>query len=161
MAAPSGIAAPPVALRSAGAADDAFLRELFVDSRPEFQLLPAQLLELQIGAQRAQYRRDHPDATDEIVTLAGDAVGRCWTATDEHELRLLDLAVRSDHRRQGIGRAVLGLVANRAAAAGRAVRLSVWPGNGDARSLYRAAGFTEAGTVGGYVEMRLDPGGRQ
>ena len=153
-------ATPPVALRPAGAADDAFLRELFVDSRPELRLLPAQLVDLQIAAQRTQYGRDHREPVDELIEIDGHPVGRCWTAVGAGELHLLDLAVRGDRRRQGIGRVVLGVVADRAAASGLAVRLSVWSANGDARRLYRAAGFTETGAGGGYIEMRLEPGGR-
>jgi ribosomal protein S18 acetylase RimI-like enzyme len=153
-------ATPPVALRPAGAADDAFLRELFVDSRPELRLLPAQLVDLQIAAQRTQYRRDHREPVEEVIEIDGYPVGRCWTAVGAGELHLLDLAVRADRRRQGIGRAVLRLVAHRAAALCVTVRLSVWSANGEARRLYRAAGFTETGAGGGYVEMRLGPGGR-
>lgn len=153
----STAAAPAVSLRTALAADDAFLRRLYLDARPELRLLPAELVELQIAAQQAQYRRDHPCAVDEVVEVAGEPVGRCWTADDGGELQLLDVAVRSDRRRQGIGRAVLGVVADRAAARGMAVRLMVWSTNADARRLYRAAGFAEIGELGGHVVMRCAP----
>ncbi|HZC53223.1 MAG TPA: N-acetyltransferase [Mycobacterium sp.] len=145
-------------LRTAVAADDAFLRRLCLDARPELQLLPPQLVDLQIAAQRTQYRRDHPQAVDEVVELDGDPVGRCWTADADGELHLLDFAVQADRRRQGIGRAVLDVVADRAAARGVAVRLAVWSTNADARRLYRAAGFTDVGEIGGHVVMRLAPG---
>jgi ribosomal protein S18 acetylase RimI-like enzyme len=147
-----------VSLRTAVAGDDGFLRRLCLDARPELQLLPPQLVDLQIAAQRTQYRRDHPQAVDEVVELDGDPVGRCWTADADGELHLLDFAVQADRRRQGIGRAVLDVVADRAAARGVAVRLTVWPTNAGARRLYRATGFTEVGEVGGHVVMRLAPG---
>lgn len=149
--------APAVSLRTAAAADDAFLRRLYLDARPELRLLPRQLLELQMAAQQAQYRRDHPGAVDEIVEVQGEPVARCWTAGDGDELQLLDLAVRADRRRQGIGRAVLDMVADRAAAQGTRVRLMVWSANADARRLYRTAGFVEVGESGGHVVMRLTP----
>ena len=140
-----------------GAADDAFLRRLCLDARPELQLLPLQLVDLQITAQRTQYLRDHPQAVDEVVELDGDPVGRCWTAHADGELHLLDFAVQADRRRQGIGRAVLDIVAGRAAARGVGVRLTVWSTNAAGRRLYRVAGFTEVGEVGGHVVMRLAP----
>jgi ribosomal protein S18 acetylase RimI-like enzyme len=159
MSAPSStVAVPVVSLRPALAADDAFLRRLYVDARPELRFLPPQLVELQIAAQQVQYRRDHPRAVDEVVEVGGEQVGRCWTADDGGELQLLDLAVRSDRRRQGIGRAVLGVVADRAAAQGVPVRLMVWSANADARRLYRAAGFAETAQLGGHVVMRRAPG---
>lgn len=154
----SGGASPPVSLRTAVAGDDAFLRRLSLDARPELQLLPPRLVDLQIAAQRTQYLRDHPQAVDEVVELNGDAVGRCWTADVGGELHLLDFSVQADRRRQGIGRAVLEVVADRAAARGVGVRLMVWSTNADARRLYRAAGFTEVGAVGGHVVMRRAAG---
>lgn len=157
MSAPLRTGAPPVSLRPAGAADDPFLRGLFLDGRPELQLVPSELVELQIAAQRTQYRQDHPREVDEIVELDGDPVGRCWTALTDGALHVLDLAVRADRRRQGIGRAVLDVVAGRAAALGIVVRLSVWCANVEARRLYVAAGFTEVDEAGGYFVMHLEP----
>lgn len=159
MSAQRSVGAPPlVSLRGTVARDDTFLRGLWLDARPELQLLPAELVDLQISAQRTQYLRNHPAAVDEIVELEGEPVGRCWTAGVDGELHLLDLAVRADRRRRGIGRAVLDVVIERAAAHGVAVRLTVWSANADARRLYRAAGFTEFGQVGGHVVLRLVPG---
>lgn len=158
MSTPATAGAPPsVRLRAAVAGDDAFLRRLCLDARPELQLLPPRLVDLQITAQRTQYRRDHPQAVDEIVELEGSPVGRCWTAAADDGLQLLDFAVQADHRRRGIGRAVLDAVVDRAAAQGVAVRLTVWSANLDARRLYRRAGFAEVGDVGGHVVMRLAP----
>jgi ribosomal protein S18 acetylase RimI-like enzyme len=148
---------PSVTLRAAVAADDAFLRRLCLDARPELQLLPPELVDLQIAAQRVQYQRDHPRAVDEVVELGGVPAGRCWTADVGGQLHLLDLAVLADHRRQGVGRAVLGVVVDRAAARGMAVRLAVWSTNADALRLYRSAGFTEVAQAGGRVVMCLEP----
>jgi len=154
MLAPIDAATPPVSLRPAAAEDDEFLRRLFLDARPELRLLPPQLVDLQIEAQRTQYRHNHPQAVDEVVDVGGAPVGRCWTAEADGELHLLDLAVRPEHRRQGIGRAVLDKVIDRAADRGMAVRLTVWSTNAGARGLYCAAGFNEVGEVGGHIVMR-------
>lgn len=160
MSAPTVTGAPLVRLRPAVAADDAFLRRVYVDARPELQLLPPQLVDLQLAAQRAQYRRDHPRAVDEVVEVGGEPVGRCWTAIGSGELHILDFVVRADRRRQGIGRTVLDVVADRAATLGLAVRLAVWSANVDARRLYLAAGFAEVCEAGGHVVMRRAPRSR-
>jgi ribosomal protein S18 acetylase RimI-like enzyme len=151
-----GSGAPPLSMRPAVADDDSFLRRLYVDAHAELALLPPQLVDLQIAAQRAQYSRDHPRAVDEVIEIDGEPVGRCWTAISPGQLHVLDLAVRADRRRQGIGRAVLSRVAERAAALGADVRLAVWSDNVGARRLYAAAGFTQIGAVGGHLLLRLD-----
>lgn len=147
-----------LSLRAAATADDVFLRELYLDARPELYLLPPELVDLQIAAQRAQYRSDHPHAVDEVIEVDGHPVGRCWTAVADGELHVLDLAVRPDLRRKGIGRGVLRVLDSRAAAQGVAVRLAVWSANFAARSLYAAAGFREIGAANGRILMRREPG---
>ena len=157
MAAQHDVHAPPVRLRVAVADDAAFLRQLYLDARPELQLLPPSILDLQISAQRSQYLAEHPEAVDEIVELDGAPVGRCWTADAPDALHLLDLAVQAEYRRRGIGAAVLDVIADRAARRGVPVRLHVWSTNHDARRLYQAAGFTELDEVGGRIAMQLLP----
>lgn len=67
-----------------------------------------------------------------------------WLVLDE--LHITALAVRSSHRRQGLGAQVLAglLELGREAGASHAT-LEVASGNGAARGLYAAAGFREAG----------------
>lgn len=155
MAARSTTAA--VTLRPAVAADGELLRRLYLEARPELRLLPEQLVDLQRHAQRRQYQADHPSSLDQIVEVDGEPVGRCWIAPEPDGIRVLDLAVLADRRGQGTGRAVLEQVIARAAACGGNVRLSVWSANVGARRLYRAAGFTETGSQGGYVAMCREP----
>lgn len=148
----------PVSLRPAVADDDVFLRQLCLDARPELQLLPPDVVDLQMAAQRVQYRHDHPHALDEVIEFDKAPAGRCWTAISDGELHLLDLVVCADLRRQGIGRAVLRVLDGRAAALGVAVRLAVWSANFAARGLYAVAGFQEIGAAGGRILMRREPG---
>lgn len=142
-----------VTLRCAQSADQIFLRALYVDGHPEFAHLPAdiatELIELQLRTQRTAYRTEFPAAIDQIIELAGVSVGRCWTYRSDSELRLLDLAVLSTHRRQGIARSVVaGLRAD-----GVGVRLSVWRHNQAAIRLYEHLGFTVQDEVNGYLNM--------
>ena len=146
-----------VTLRCAQEADQSFLWALYVDSHPEFAHLPpevaAGLVELQLRARRIGYLAAFPAATDQLIELAGVPVGRCWTHQSDTELRLLDLAVLSAHRRQGIARTVLTALQAHAADAGVALRLSVWRDNPAASRLYSRLGFVAHDQVNGYLSM--------
>lgn len=74
--------------------------------------------------------------------LAGYA---CWWVVGD-EAHILNLAVRPDYRRGGVGRALAEHVLADAAARGAAsVSLEVRDGNGPAAALYRALGFAPIG----------------
>lgn len=76
--------------------------------------------------------------------------GLMQNETDGH---ILDLAVRPDARRQGLGTAVLSELLSRAVVRGvRRLTLEVRPANEPALSLYHRAGFREVGRRPGYYE---------
>ncbi|MDQ2838412.1 MAG: GNAT family N-acetyltransferase [Actinomycetota bacterium] len=150
-------------LRPAAPGDADFLRALHIDSHPELRQLPLppaaqqQLIQLQIDAQSSQYRTNYPDSLDQLIETDDAPVGRCWTNRSATELRLLDIAVLSAHRGNGIGRAVLLELRRLATAAGLPIRLTVWQDNHGAQRLYTDLGF-EAGTeANGYLEMSWPP----
>ena len=68
-----------------------------------------------------------------------------------------DLAVAPEARRQGLGRRLLALVLDLAAAKGaRVVHLEVRAGNAAARGLYRALGFREVGRRPAYYSAPVE-----
>jgi ribosomal-protein-alanine N-acetyltransferase len=72
-----------------------------------------------------------------------------WVVRDEAEI--LTMAVGPDHRRRGVGRALLDAALEVASARGAAaIFLEVREDNEAARALYAQAGFTEAGRRQGY-----------
>lgn len=142
-----------VTLRNAESVDGPFLRELFADSRPELQTLPAELLDMQLNAQSAQYRAAYPGARDQVIWSVGHRVGRCWTNPSLDEVRLLDIAVLSAHRGRGVGGAVLSDLCAQAAAAAVPLRLSVWHANTAAHRLYARLGFRDTTEANGYLSM--------
>ena len=82
-------------------------------------------------------------------TVAGYAI--LLSAADEAEL--LNLAVAHDHRRKGVGKALLRHVLETAANSGiRRVYLEVRDSNAAARSLYALYGFIEVGRRRRYYE---------
>ncbi|MGI8664883.1 MAG: GNAT family N-acetyltransferase [Jatrophihabitans sp.] len=152
-----------VSLRPVTPADAGFLRLLHLDSHPELRQLPLpqvaadQLVQLQLDAQLAQYRTSFPHALDQLIETDDAAVGRCWISLSATELRLLDIAVLSTHRGNGIGRTVLTGLCQRGDATGVPVTLSVWSDNAGAQRLYRRLGFEAGIQSHGYLQMSRTP----
>jgi ribosomal-protein-alanine N-acetyltransferase len=92
-----------------------------------------------------------PGVAGLFLEAGGEAEGfaLCRMAADEAEL--LTIAVRSDRRRRGTGRALLAAVIARARHGGAAnLFLEVAADNAPARSLYAQAGFVQVGRRAGY-----------
>jgi sugar lactone lactonase YvrE/GNAT superfamily N-acetyltransferase len=95
-------------LRSATPEDEAFLRELFAQMRPEFSLLPteiaAPLLEMQYRARRLGYAEHFPNLETFVITGELDSpVGTLLLAEVGDTLRIVDLAVMPAHQGHGAG----------------------------------------------------------
>jgi ribosomal-protein-alanine N-acetyltransferase len=83
--------------------------------------------------------------------MAGELVGylMAWRVSDQ--LHILNLAVRPDHRRAGVGTALLIAAARAAWREGRrALTLEVRRSNLSARAFYRRHGFARVGVRPGY-----------
>jgi ribosomal protein S18 acetylase RimI-like enzyme len=151
--------ASTLSIRPAEGSDEALLLRIFAESHcAGFELMGlepgalAGLIRMQYQARQAQYR-GYPGAAEYLICRStgrdGVVVGSCWLAHTAEQLRVLDIAVLTEHRRHGIARAVLGELCAQAMAAGKPVGLSVWHQNAAARELYRALGFGPDPTVGG------------
>ena len=95
--------------------------------------------------------RDFSDAIVVIEEPAGEVAGYavCWTVGEESHL--LNIAVRPDARRLGVGRSMVKECIRRAAlAGGRRIVLEVRLGNDEAIRLYRREGFRPVGLRKGY-----------
>lgn len=150
------IAPLTVERRPAGPSDEALVRTLVLESRPDLLLLPAQVRDeigdLQVRAQRRQHAADHPAHREELMLLDGEPVGRIVVAESASAVRVLDLVVAAAHRGRGIARRTLAEVL--AAAGDRPVRLAVQPENVPAHRLYTSLGFVTVGEgPGGRLEL--------
>lgn len=143
--------------RPAEPRDAGLLRQLFGESRADLALLPAELVDLQVDAQRRQYDADFPLARYEILTVDGVDVGRLVVDVSGPAVRVVDVVVSPAHRRRGIARAVLGEVVAAAHQDGRAVALSVWADDAAAVALYAGLGFTAAGRDDVRIELEHHP----
>jgi ribosomal protein S18 acetylase RimI-like enzyme len=178
--------APTLSLRPVETPDEAWQLRIFAESHcAGFELLGleaevlASLIGMQFHARQTQYRA-HAGATEYLIcrrrsgsaasgsATADEAVlGSCWLSDTAEQLRVLDIAVLAEHRRQGVARAVLTELCTQATAAAKPLRLSVWHQNHPARELYRTLGFlpngardwaAEAVDLGnGYLELQFVP----
>ena len=137
----------PLALRAEVDADFAFIADLYAEVRHE-ELMPVpwpdqakrDFLDGQCRLQRDHYAKHYPGADLLIIEHDGKPVGRIYAHATPGEIRLMDIALRRDLRKQGIG--TLLVHALQKAAAGRGVQLTlhVEPAN-PAQHLYQRLGF--------------------
>jgi ribosomal protein S18 acetylase RimI-like enzyme len=160
--------APDVSLRPARDEDEALLYRVFASTR-EAELAPlgldegqkTTLLRMQYTAQHQHYRAAFPGAEYLVVLRAGQPVGRYYLYRGPDEFRVLDIALLPEHRRAGIGGALLGALLAEADLAGRPVRLHV-ERNNPAIRLYERLGFKCIGDTGVYFHLeRPEPLPRQ
>jgi ribosomal protein S18 acetylase RimI-like enzyme len=146
-------------LRSAERSDEPFLRTLFATVRAD-QFAPLglsqdaldALLAMQYEAQDVAYRRQHPEASHEIVEVDGAAAGRLVADRSAAAIHVLDVALLPHHRGRGLGTALLRELQVQAGRQGRPVTLTAIRGS-RALSLYDRLGFTPAGDDGVYVAL--------
>lgn len=161
------VSSPALTRRPVEDSDETFLRQLFVEARPELASLPAgvkaEILDLQLRAQREHLAAAYPDARHEVITVDGVTVGRLIVTDSAEAIRVVDIVVSVSHRGQGVASTALRAVVADADRLGLAITLSVWSANADARRLYDRLGFTEvagaaAVTADTYIELRRDAG---
>jgi ribosomal protein S18 acetylase RimI-like enzyme len=138
----------PFALRPEVEADALFRLALFRASRgPRWDKVPlpaemlTRIMEQQFHAQAQGYRAVYPRARLEIIMVDATSVGRLATDRGVDALHLIDIALVPERRGQGIGRAILRMLMDEAAAAGTPVTLQVARDNLAAQRLYRRLGF--------------------
>ena len=144
-------------LKVAGSEDESFLTELFFDVRgPDFAALPPEvarpLIAMQQRAQLQAYAEQFPAAVNEIVWIDGQRAGRFLVSSTGEEIRLVDVALLSRFRGQGVGTKLLGDLCRRALAEKLPLRLSVHAGN-PAYRLYARMGFVPTGSDSVYIAM--------
>jgi ribosomal protein S18 acetylase RimI-like enzyme len=152
-----------VTLRPVAPGDESFLRALYGSTR-EGELAPLDwspvqvdaFLDMQFRARQLQYRSQFPGAGDCVVLVGGDPAGRLYVDRGEVLIRIIDIAMAPDYRRQGAGTALLGGLIEEASAAGKVVELHVESSN-PAQWLYRRLGFVEAGAASPYLRMQWRP----
>lgn len=150
-----------IALRPRRDDDAAFMRELFFSVRaPEFAAMGwpepvlRDFLAGQSQLQNHHYANAYPLAANLVVTRHGTAIGRVILHPSPGDIRVVDIALLTQWRGNGLGGALLDAVKQQAKAARVSVSLSVDLHN-PARRLYLRQGFLPVRDNGVAQEMRL------
>ncbi len=152
-----------IALRSAVADDEHFMSCVYASTREdELSVLgwgeaqTGDFLKMQFEAQSRFFRAEFPGSGYEIVLLNDQPVGRIFVNRRYDEIRIVDIALLSEYRSQGIGTELIEAILREAAEAGKPVHLHAERHNRALR-LYLRLGFRPVGDDGVYLAMEWSP----
>jgi ribosomal protein S18 acetylase RimI-like enzyme len=152
-----------VVLRSARAADEGFLFDLYASTRADVAVLDwsterkTGFLAMQHRAQDTHYRSHFPEARFDVIEINGEAAGRLYVQRSEGEIRILDIALLPRHTGRGIGTTLLRALQAEAEATRKALVLHVEQYN-PARQLYLRLGFVPVTEQGVHIRMQWTAG---
>ena len=156
-------AAAGLTFRPITESDMAFLARLYASTRAdELSAVPwsdaekAAFCDMQFQAQHAHYQNTYAGAYWLLIRRGEEAIGRLYIVRWAREHRIIDIAFLPEHRRQGLGSALMQDLLEEAAAAGKAASIHVEKFN-PALSLYRRLGFSKVGEHGVYDLMQWTP----
>lgn len=152
-----------ITLRDALPDDEDFLYQLYLTTRSEeitaWGLEASQqemILQLQFTAQRRHYEIAFPEADHKIILCDDRPAGHILVYRSEHEFRLVDIALSTEHRGAGIGSSLIRALIMEAQGAAKPLVLHVEKHNRAAR-LYERLGFWTTEDIGGHYRMEFAP----
>nr|WP_314862636.1 GNAT family N-acetyltransferase [uncultured Undibacterium sp.] len=137
---------PPLTMRLADVEDQIFLDALFRESRPDLLALPlapsalAQMIAMQQMSQSAGVKYTYPSAQDWLLCWNQDVIGRVIFDVGG-DVRLIDIALLSSRRKQGVATHVLHALQTHAEGIDKPISLAVQCDNKIARHVYQRLGF--------------------
>jgi ribosomal protein S18 acetylase RimI-like enzyme len=144
--------------RPAVADDEPFLRELYLTTRSDLagwdDAARDAFVDVQLGAQRREWEAAYPGSSDEVLLLDERPVGRLWVAWLPDACVLVDIILRPEHRRAGLGTRILADVLAEADRRAVPTRLTARRTNAAALAFYARFGFTATG--GDEVHVTLE-----
>jgi len=136
-----------ISLRPATPADRPFLEQVYADSRAQelsaanwSDAEKADFCQSQFAAQDSHYREHYPDCEFLVIERDGQPIGRLYRDLRPDEIRVVDIALLTIARGQGVGGAIMGRILAEAKAKDLLVRIHVERSN-PARRLYDRLGF--------------------
>lgn len=130
--------------------DEDFIHQLFACSAGAG--LPAELIPWQSRLQRLQYQQLFPNTCFNLILLAGNPIGRLYTAHASDALILVEITILPQYRRQGIGSSLICNLLDDAARLRIPVQLKVRK-DSPAHTLYRRLGFKETSEGDLFISM--------
>ncbi len=113
-------------------------------------------LRMQFRAQHVYYQENFPNARFEIIHMGEVPIGRLYVDRRDDEMRIIDIALLTTFRGQGVGGQIMKDLLDESAADKKPVTIHVVSGN-VAMRLYQRLGFQEIADVGVYSLMRWSP----
>ena len=152
-----------VKLRPTRPEDDAFLFEVYASTREDElnhlgwdKTRKASFLKMQFDAQHRYYRSQFPDADFNVVLHKNKRIGRLYIHRRANEIRIVDIALLSEHQSEGIGTALLRGLMEEATREKKPIRIHVEKFS-PALGLYKRLGFVDRGDTGVYFVMEWNP----
>lgn len=129
--------------------DASFLAGLYASTRTEelaqtnwSEEQKAMFCRMQFAAQTADYQKNYPAASFQIIERGGVAAGRLLVMRSDDAVHVIDIALLPEHRGAGIGTKLLKELQAEARTAGKKVSIYVERFN-PARRLYDRLGFKQ------------------
>lgn len=148
-----------VSLRPVQPGDEPFLLRVYASTRAdELELTnwtsekKQAFVEMQFRAQKQYYEANYPGAEFQVILIGGEPSGRLYIHRSEGEVRIMDIALLSSARRQGVGTFLIRRIQAEAAAQKKRVGIHVEIFN-PALRLYEALGFAKAEERGVYFYL--------
>ena len=148
-----------IRLRPIQPEDEEFLYSVYADTRRDEMAQTGWndeqkdvFLRGQFALQHSYYQENYEGSNFDVIEVDGKAIGRLYVGRWDDEIRLIDIALFSTERRQGIGARLIRELLDEAGAAGKPARIHVERDN-PAMSLYERFGFRKVGEHGVYHLM--------
>jgi GNAT superfamily N-acetyltransferase len=152
-----------IGLRAAEPSDEAFLLAVYGSTREQELALTdwdeaskRAFVEMQFRAQDTHYRAHYGDARYDIILVDGQPAGRLYVDRRPDEILVIDIALLSSFRGQGIGTRLLTELQEEAATVGKPIRIHVERFN-VALNLYERLGFRLIEDQGVYLFLEWSP----
>ena len=148
-----------VSLRPVTPGDEDFLLRVYKSSRGEDlrglgwdEDRISEFLEMQYEAQGNFHASDFPNASDEVILLDSQPVGRLIVDRRADEIRLVDLALLPDYRNRGLGSRLIQSLKEEATLQRKPLRLQLIRFN-RALGLFERLGFMRTSETGTHFQM--------
>lgn len=140
-----------------------FLGELYASTRQqELAQMPwsdeqkRAFLAQQFAAQHQHYVQHYPDADFDVLLLGRERIGRLYVEEWPSQVRLIDIAISTEHRNRGYGRQILEALKGVCTELEKPLTIHVEKQN-PAMRLYRRLGFETVEDKGVYDLMEWRP----
>jgi GNAT superfamily N-acetyltransferase len=144
--------------------DLSFIQTVYASSRQvEMDMVPwsaeekGRFLNMQCQAQLQHYQTHYLNATHDIILCNDKPIGRLYVNRNAQEIRLMDITLLPEYRKQGIGSQIIRAIMYEGDEADLPVTLHVEIINPDAIRLYQRLGFTAVVDKGVHIFMERLP----